>query len=278
MRLTQVANKFNTMPVVDAYNPSIKFMAQFDPMSFSKIDGVSVRKRTISIAPSIQVPPRGCVSIDGQVYLTSTPAPDYWKGSVIRKTVVIQGTDGLAELRSIAGALRNDAPVTAHTALSFSRYLPEAADSSKYPPQYQLFLAGSESAPAESLIKLGTDWYLVKESYLSTSGLRIVMANVLAGPVFETINYTSKTYVPTTDSYSSVVTQVKILRVKWQEHFNYLTKADESYQRGDIQVVLLKSAAPGAKASDTLNLSDGDWRILSVQDEGETLSLHMRRT
>lgn len=277
MRLSKAANKFNNLVVADAYTPATTLKVQFDPMSFTKIEGVSIRKRQVSAAPDVTMPARGVINIDGQNYLVGHAAPDYWKGQVIRNTYVIQGADGLANLHSIASALNNTAGAQAYAALAFSKYMPEAADNSKYPPQYQVFLAGSESAPADSLVQLNSTWYLVKQSYLSTSGLRIALANELAEPSFETVNFGARTYDPVTDTYSSTSTSVKVLRVKWSEHYNYLSKASEDYQRGDMQVMVLKLAMPAAKPSDTLALSDGSWKVLSVQDEGTVLSLHVRR-
>lgn len=276
MRLHTVAAKHDTVKAKDA-NGTATIKCQLAPLELFKIDGVAVKKRQLSTAPDVVMPARGVLNIDGDNYLVGTGTPDYWRGTKIRMNYVIQGTDGIASLQSVAAALRGDAPVSAHAALLFSRYLPESADSSKYPPQYQVFLAGTEASPADSLIYMAGDWYLVKESYLSNSGLRIAMANVVNGTVFETISYEAKTYVPVSDTMVTVTTPVKVMRVKWQEHFHYMTRADETYQRGDIQVLVLKSAMPTAKASDELPMSDGPWRVLSVQDEGEILSMHLRR-
>jgi len=279
MNLFNVARFGDTQSVTDAYNPMLPaFYVGFDPLSYSKIDGTSVTKRMISAAPSVVIPNRGCISIDGTEYIVGYGSPDYFKGSKIRVNYVIQGADGLANLTSVAGKLANTAPATAYAALAFSKYLPDANDNSRMPPQYQVFLAGSENAPADSLIELGTSTYLVKQSYISTSGLRIALATALDEPVFETINYNAQTYDPVTDTYSGATTSVKIMRVKWSEHYTYLTKADETYQRGDVQGMVMKSAMAAAKESDVLALSDGSWRVLSVQDEGATLSMHLRRT
>jgi hypothetical protein len=276
MRLLSVARKFDTLVARDAYGSST-FMAQFEPLSFSKVDGVAIKKRQISVAPGVQMPSRGVMAIDDQVYLVGDGAPDYHNGAPIRVSYVIQGATGLANLHSIASAIAQTAPVTAYAALVFSKYMPEANDNSRYPPQYQVFLAGSESAPADSLIQLDGKWFLVKQSYISTSGLRIALANELDEPAFETVTYGDRTYDPVTDTYSASNSSVRVLRVKWSEHFHYLTKADETYQRGDIQVMALKTAMPSVAPSDLLTLSDGVWRVLSVQDEGTTVSLHMRR-
>ena len=274
MKLSVAANMANTTLATDAYGTAT-FLCQFEPITLTKIDGVSVTKRSISVAPDVVMPARSAITIDGQVYLAGHKAPDFWKNKVLRNTVVIQGADGLANLISIGNALINVAPVTAYAALVFSRYLPENADSSKYPPQYQVFLAGSESAPANTLIQLNSVWYMIKESYVSTSGLRIALANTLDEPTFETINFGAQTYDPTFDRFSGVATSIKILRVKWQEHFLYLSKSSETYERGDQQIFLPKTVTP--KPSDLLTLSDATWRILAVQDETAYWSCHVRR-
>lgn len=276
MRLHRVARKFDNVVAQDAYGTAT-FMVQYEPMSFSKIDGTSVTKRMVSAAPEITMPARGAIKIDGMNYVVGHGAPDYWMGEVIRVSYVVQGATGLANLHSIASAIAQTAPVTAYAALVFSKYMPEANDNSKYPPQYQVFLAGSESAPADSLIQLDGKWFLVKQSYISTSGLRIALANELDDPVFETVSYGARAYDPITDSYTSSTSSVRVLRVKWSEHFHYLTVSDETYQRGDIQILAMQSDLPNVKASDIMTLSDGVWRVLSVQDEGATVSLHMRR-
>lgn len=188
---------------------------------------------------------------------------------------VIQGADGLANLSSIAESLSNAAPRTAYAALAFSKYMPEANDNSKYPPQYQMFLAGSETAPADSLIEMSSRFFLVKQSYISISGLRIALVNEIENPVFETATFGSRTYDPITDSYTSGGSSVRVMRVKWSEHYQYLSKASETYERGDMQMFMLKTSTP--KPSDTLELSDGIWRILTVQDEGLHWSCHARR-
>lgn len=276
MRLLNAARIGDTQVAVDAYNPTGRIMrVGFDPLSYAKVDGVSVRKRAISTAPGVVVPARGAITIGGETYIVGHGAPDYWRGKPIRVSYVIQGADGLAELTSISSALAGAAPRTAYAALVFSKYMPDANDSSKYPPQYQLFLAGCEDAPADSLIRLSGVWYLVKESYISTSGLRVTLVNEVAGPAFETALFSSNTYDPVRDERTPVSGSVPVFRIKWSEHFSYMSQASETFQRGDEQVFMLKSVT--AKPQDTLALSDGVWRILSVRDEGVQWCCHVRR-
>jgi len=274
MRLYRAARLADDTVATDAYGTAT-INVQYEPLSYAKIDGVAVKKRQISVAPTVTMPARGAITIDGQTYLVGHGAPDYWKGSAIRVNYVIQGADGLAELTSITDELAGTLPVEAHAALVFNKYVPDADLSGKYPPQYQVFLDGNETAPADSLVRLNGALYLVKESYVSNSGLRVALVNELDTHAREAATFNSSAYDPITDTRVDTPTSVEVLRVKWQEHFNYLTKASETYERGDQQLFTLKAITP--KASDNLTLSDGVWRILSAQDEGTLWSLHVRR-
>jgi len=274
MRLLDAARRFDKTTATDAYSATT-FKCQFEVLAYSKIDGVAVKKRQISTASSVTIPARRVVTIHGQTYLIGHGAPDFWNDGTIRLNYVIQGADGLANLTTIADELAGTAPGTAYAALAFAKYLPDAEDSSKYPPQYQVFLSGTESAPADSLIYLNSVWYLVKESYVSTSGLRVSLANVVDSPNFEMATFTSRVYAPLTDTYVDTPSAIKVFRIKWAEHFEYLSKATEQYERGDLTVMMLKAVTPDPP--DTLTLSDGVWRILSAQDEGLTWNCHARR-
>ena len=68
MRLSRVARKFDNVVAQDAYGTDT-FMVQYEPMSFSKIDGTSVTKRMVSAAPEIVMPARGAIKIDGMNYV-----------------------------------------------------------------------------------------------------------------------------------------------------------------------------------------------------------------
>ncbi len=274
MRLLDAARRFDTTTATDAYSAAT-FKCQFEVLAYSKIDGVAVKKRQISTASSVTIPARRVVTIHGQTYLVGHGAPDFWNDDTIRLNYVVQGADGLANLTTIADELAGTAPGTAYAALAFAKYLPDAEDSSKYPPQYQVFLSGTESAPADSLVYLNSVWYLVKESYVSTSGLRVSLANVVDSPNFEMATFTSRVYAPLTDTYVDTPSAIKVFRIKWAEHFEYLSKATEQYERGDLTVMMLKAVTPDPP--DTLTLSDGVWRILSAQDEGLTWNCHARR-
>jgi hypothetical protein len=277
MRLKKAATRFDKTKAEDAYNSAVGFMCQLAPLDLYKIDGTAVKRRQMSTGTDITMPPRSVIRIDGQPYLVGSDSPDFWRGERIRNNYVLQGADHTANLYSIAQALANTAPATAYASLDFNKNMTDERDSSEYHSQYNIFFGGGEPVLEGGLINIGSRWFYVKNAYISVSGLLVTLTSELDPPLFETINYGSRTYVPATDTYTATTTSVKVMRVRWQEHFSRLSKSTEKHENGDAQLFVLKSAMATAKPSDTLALSDGTWRVLAVQDEGTVLSLHVRR-
>lgn len=275
MRLAKAASRFDNTVAGDAYDPAITFRCQLAPLDLYKIDGTAVKRRQMSAAPAVVMPARKVIDIDGQRYLVGDGSPDHWMGEVIRRNYVLQGADHLAELNTIQGVLTNGASSSAYASLDFNKYNTDERISSDYLPQYQLFFADSEAVEANTMVKIGAAWYLVKESYRSVSGLRVALANELLGSVVETINFGARTYDPVTDTYTSAGASVKVIRVRWTEHFKYMSQGSTKYEAGDQQVFMPKTVTP--KPSDILPLYDGVWHVQSVVDEGGFWGCHVRR-
>lgn len=274
MRLHSAAKRFDTTVAQDAYTPATTFMCQLDPLSLFSVDGTAIRRRQLSTAPDVAIPARNAIKIASDYYVVGAVSPDQWNGTPIRNNYVMQGADYLAEMNSIAGELAATARTTAWASLDYNKYTVDQRDTSEYSAQYMLYFGRGEVTP--DLIHFNGKWYLNKIAYESVSGIHCVLANELRDPVFETVTYTVRTYNPPTDTWTETTSSVKVFRVRWTEHFRYLTKASENYERGDMQVFVLKTTLT-PKVSDKLTLSDGVWTILSILDEGLTWSLHVRR-
>ena len=117
-------------------------------------------------------------------------------------------------------------------------------------------------------------WYLVRTVFGSSAGFLTAMVDELPEPVVETGSIAVRTYNPVSDSHTSTNTSLQVVRMRWQSAFEYLSPASENYERGDMQAMILKAVTP--KVQDMLNLSDGAWRILAMNDEGTYWSLHLR--
>jgi hypothetical protein len=115
----------------------------------------------------------------------------------------------------------------------------------------------------------------LRKPYETTTGLQACVADELDNP-WDTATLASRVYDPVTDTYTGTPVSATVLRMRWQEHFEYFSRAQGTYERGDCVIWVMK-AALNVKINDEVTLSDGKWRALRVTDEGTAQSIHLRR-
>jgi hypothetical protein len=274
MDLKSVASFFDNTVAKDAYTLQSAFLCQIEPLDMYRTEGTRIKVRNMSADPSVLVPLRRVITVGRQRYLVSDSSADEWRGEEIRLRFVLQGADDLIEIQSIEDALSDTAGTTAYGSVSFSKYGTDERDSSDYHAQYHIFF-GNETVPEDSILSVGDDHYLVRSSYRTPAGLIDALSNKLDSPVIDEATFTAKAYAPLTDSYADTPTTVRCVRVRWQDHFTFLSMGTTKYERGDMQVFVPLSVTP--KAGDAVTLPDGVWTILSgIQTTGYH-SLHVRR-
>lgn len=280
MRLRDVAGFFDKTLAKDAYNPLTRFLCQLEPFDYVKIDGASVKRRVMSTVPGVNIPARGVIDIGGQRYLVGDSSQDHWEGGPVRNRYVLQGADSLATVTTIEETLGGTTGTSAYVSVEFNKYATDERDSSTYHPQYHIYFSGSEAVSDGDIITITaygiTRYYLVRNANRTMAGLVDALSNHLEDPVIDAAGFSHKTYDPITDTYTDASSSVRCLRVRWQDHFRYLTQSSTSYERGDIQLLVPTSVTP--EAGDTVTLSDGVWRVLSVVSGAGYWSLHMRRS
>lgn len=276
MRLHQAATRFDDSDLYDAYTSTFIGKAQLDPTDIFKLDGASVRRRVMSVAPSVRPPTRQAVRLGTDHYLVGEPSTDEWRGTPIRVKYVLHQTPGLATVKTIAEALADAPGRSMYASREWNKDVPDAQTSSRYFNDYHIFVAKAETVAPYDLLWVDGQWHICHAVHPSLSGFQDAVSHEILGPVFETVTVSNQTYDPLSDSYSTTPVSLKLLRLRWQEQYAYLTPAQTKYEAGDETVMVLQSAW-AAKASDTLLLSDGRWRVLDVQDRGPTLALHVRR-
>jgi len=213
-----------------------------------------------------------------QVYIIGDDTDDHFQGDRVRTNYVLMGADHLATVRTIAEALSNAVGFQAYVSRDWNKDLIDSRDSARRISEYHIFFSRTEPVPRHGVIEFDGQTYFVQETHHALSGLTDALSIELEGPAYETINYGTRTYNATTDTYSSVPTSVKVLRLRWQEAFRYLTRASEDYVRGDQILMMLKAGSPTPKASDVFDLSDGQFKIVSILDESLYYNLHVRRS
>lgn len=276
MRLHKAATWFDSSRLYDAYTDTLVGKGQLDPTDLFKLDGASVRRRMVSVAPETALPTRRAVRLGDSTYLIGEPSTDEWQGSPIRTKYVLHQTPGQATVKTVAEALAGAPGRTMYASREWNKAVADPQTSSNYFNDYHIFVAHTETVSPLDLIQIDGQWHICHAVHPSLSGFTDAVSHEILGTVFETASAESRVYDPVLDDYMSTGSSVPVLRVRWQEHFNYLTAAQETYLRGDETVFVLKAGFP-AKPSDGLILSDGLWRVISVVDEGTTLALHTRR-
>lgn len=275
MRLKTAARRFDTSVMLDGYTGVEVGRCQLSPVDYFKLDGASLRVRAITVSPDVEIPSRRCIQIGDERYIVGGAAIDHWRGSPIRANYTLHQTPGLATVKTIAEALADAPGHTLYASRLWNKDVADLQTSSNYFNDYHIFFASTENINTYDLIWIDGHWHICHSVHPSLSGFADAVSHEILGTVFETVSFGSQTYDPITDSYSGTPVTVKVLRVRWQEHFAYLNAAQETYQRGDETIFVLKTVTP--KPSDTLALSDGSWRVLHVADQGTHWSLHARR-
>jgi hypothetical protein len=274
MKLKQAATFFDKTVAKDAYNHAKRFKCQLEPLDLYRMDGARIKLRGMSTAPTVNIPERKVIHIDGQNYLVSDKSNDQWAGEAIRSRYVIQGADSVVQIASIADILAGTAGTLAFASIDFNRYSTDERDSSDYHPQYHIYFGGTETVSEHNLITTADRVYLVKSAHKTTAGLVDALSNLLDDPVIDTATFGSRAYDPISDTYTDTTSTVRCIRIRWQDHFNYLSQGSEKFERADMVVLVPLSMAP--KSGDTITL-DAPWRVVSVVDYADYRSLHVRR-
>lgn len=274
MKLKNAARYFDTTQAVDAYNSTTKVKCQLEPLDMYRTEGTRIKVRNMSTAVGVAIPARKVIKIDSQAYLVSDSSYDYWKKEAVRARYVIQGADYVVEIRTIKEVLEETPGTLAYASIDFNKYSTDERDSSEYHPQYHIFF-GNEEVGEDYIVSTSDRFFLVRNSYRTPSGLIDALSNQLDSPVTDSATLNSREYQPITDSYVDTPTTVRCLRIRWQDHFTYLSQGTQKYERGDAQILLPLSMSPST--SDHITLSDGVWVVLSVQTKAGYHSLHVRR-
>ncbi len=278
MRLHAAATRFDKSVLTDAYTDELIGKGQLEHTDIFKLDGASVRRRIMSVSPTLSIPARRAIQIAGEKYLVGEPSFDESFGSLIRVKYVLHRTPGEASVYSIEGALAEDAATTtAFASREWNKDVVDMRESSRYINDYHIFFGKNESVNVNDLIYIDGTWHYCHSVHPSLSGFRDAVSHELIGSVFEVGTASSKTYTAQGDSFSSVDSEVRMLRMRWSEDFTYFTESQTDYVRGDETVMFLEIDWPNVKVSDEIEFTDGFWKVLSVVDSGSVRRLHTRR-
>lgn len=278
MKLSTAATYFDKQVFTDAYTGAEAFLGQMDLFNGTVRDGLTSVRSVISTAPNLAVPARRAVLLGDTVWMLGTDRnQDFFRTAPIRDNYIAHRSDGLAEVKTISQELSVITGLMAHAAAIWIKGEKEDAESSAVSNNIEVYLAGSESVPNGNLIKLNNLWYSVRYTYLTTTGFVAAVGDQLDAPNFEVASYAKRAYNALTDAHTSTPVNVKLLRIRWQEKFEYLSQASTKYTPGDDVLMVSAADVSAPTTGDLITLSDGVRRIESIQAAGDLWHLHVRR-
>lgn len=275
MRLVTAAGFFDRVVCTDVFAPDVSFKAQLDLFDDVKKDNLAAGRRVISTTAEVTIPPRRTISMLGSIWLVSRSQPDAYGNAIIRKKYAVQRSEGLAHVRSFDQAMTYSGGYETYTAKTYIKDS-APADSSRSTNRYEFYFNNADVILPQQIIQLNGKNYLIRNVASSATEFQLATADELLEPAIETGQYISRTYHPETDSHSEVLKTVPILRIKWELEFNYLTQASEKYANGDVHGLVLKTDLPIVTPASKIKLSDGDWIVQAVTNEGACWGLHLR--
>lgn len=278
MRLKDAARYFDKLVCTDAYTPSVTFKGQLDVFDDSKRDGATVLRRILSTSPAVTLPVRLTIVAAGDTWMIGAGHADSFNGEDIRKKYIIHRADGAATIKTVAQAL-SAGGTASYASRLWIKDLKEVDVSSSLFSMLNVYFAANEDVVVGNVILLAGRLHLVRNVYTGAAGLLIAESDELPANAVSSMIYTPRggAYNPTTDmTTASLSITTSLLRTRFQDDYAYPNEAAPKYVKGDIRGSVLKSAVATPKVDDYATLTDGDWRVVSIEDETLTWGLHLR--
>ena len=306
MRLAAAAGHFDKQVFTDAYGPTVPtgtwkldtaeftldfnqatldgfilygapafIVGQLDLFDDGKRDSFAAGRRILSVIPNMPIMSRRVVRLGDYVWIIGNGNPDYFRQAVIRRKYILHEADGLASIKTFGQYLANTTGLSIYAAAEWTKAAREIDESSDLIDVAAVICASTEVLPGVGVMVLSATTYLLREPHPTSGGFQSATIEEIKAPVVETGSFAGRTYDPVADTWAGAGTPVSFIRLRWQSHFEYLSKRTLHYEAGDSMLICLKTAAT-PKANDRVTLSDGLYQVLTVQSDNDCWSCHVR--
>lgn len=274
MDLHDAAAYFDDDPVLDGYTGALLFYGQSSSFDASKSDGSTFRRRSLSVAPGITLPPRQVLSIFGERWVAGYGTPDGFAGEPIRTSFNLKHvTDNLSILtpaEALAAAVGTQTWV-------HKIYLREQVNSqtdSEYDPQWNIFLSPNEAVSKGTFFRAADGTlYRTREEYMSIEGLRVAVSDQLDEPLLSA-TFKGGVFDAVQDKFTGADTVVNAILLDISKLYRLRERSDGALAPGDIAVLVPNSV--GAKTGSRFTLAGREWIVRSAQPELDATMLHAR--
>lgn len=289
MKLSQAALFFHNTTFADAYRPFVTFKGHLAAYDDNSRDSVSTQRRIMSAAPSVVVPDRRVVKVGDQCWIVGSKSDDFHGEDVLRRKYVIHRADEQAQVWSFEQALRGTAPKTLWASRILNKEMKEPDESSNLYGTYNLYFSESEDIrdpvwaaggsidgrETSVLVLLEGKFHLVRTVTTTSGGFLMAVADELPDPVILPVALHQAVYDRALDKKVAATKTMDAVLLRWQTKFSYLSIYSPKYEVGDSNIVILKDEATPT-AGDTVTIYGITFRVVTVYDQGNVWSVHIR--
>jgi len=278
MDLAVASSFFDNDPLYDAYSGVYLYDGQFATYDGSQLDGSFIRRRTVSLAPDLVLPPRRVVTLYGEQWVLSDPIFDGFQGETIRQTMSARKCHQLYKVGTIKEILTG--ALTARDIYAFARWTKSTAEAhtSEMEPYYEFSFSLTESSIRGKLIEAdGKLWHARAASEVA-EGFLLAEADLLAGPDTPLARVTVDTV--------SAIDPVTLASVPGPSYPGVLVQRYQFFRRQDQaeplnhagDMTLLVQDAPEFAAQHEVSIGGQRWSVIGRESVEEGFALHVRRS
>ena len=273
MKFPNVVKRFNQTPFFDSYTGDKVGMGQLDVYDLSKRDGLTAQRRVFEVDVGTQMPDRGVIQFMNENWLVGVREMDLFRGRIHRENYVLHQAEELADYRSIKELLEDTEGTKAYAALVWTKTSAQVEISSEKFNQMQIFTARAEPVDVGDIFTFSKRQYIVTEVYPASAGHQVSISEELEPDSLEVGAITAQKFNPITDTYETTNSPIKLLRLRWQSNFDYLSLGSQRFERGDIQAAMLTELDAGTEIA----LLDGKWVVQEVVQKRGVFYHQLRR-
>lgn len=267
-----VATFFDDAPTHDWYTGDFLFYAQYNSFDESSVDGAVVRKRTMSLHPTITPPARYALNVVGEGWLMGWGALDTFQGEAVRKSYWLKKITNSATLLTPAEVCTGAAGTNMAVNLDFLKFTVDGANTSDYFPFWEFYTGSNEVPTRGKYFKIGTTYYRIRVAALEDSGLLCSQADELDSGSVVSVTIGGSTYDPVLDEYIGVPTTTNGIMFSTTKLYKLVTTADPLNQAGDMTLIMVNDVAVGS----TVTVAGKDWQVIAKVPEVDAYSYHIR--
>jgi len=276
MKLKNVARKFDTCPVYDAYSNALLFKAQVSTFLDSAPDGSTSKRRVLSLDPSITPPTHSIINVLNELWVVGDGLQDEWRGSSIRTTYWMKYSSGLFSVMTPAQVCLGTSVTAQHAQRDYLKDTVNGVTDAQYDPFWIFWFSKNAVIAKGSFIKQGSTLYRVRTQHLALEGFKEAQCDEIDYGVISSTFSSTGVYNPITDTYSSASITVPSVLLDYYKVYEYRTHADPSNLAGDMALIVAKSSVSPV-VGQTVVVNSESWRIVAVISDQDAWSLHIRR-